>query len=192
MVKCSTLPYCMSLLPALLLINAGWSRLWDDYSKVPYLLNNDATKLITYDDSISVALKAERAIQENLSGVMIWAIGQDLNNGRQPLLEAVGNSMRAVSIINDISSPNTMRLYNSHPNPFNSSTTVQFRIPQNSHLTLDILDINGQIVEKLFSGNLEKGSHSVTWNPLHISSGLYFMVLQSNKQVMTNKLLYIK
>ena len=174
------------------LINAGWSRLWDDYSKVPYLLNNDATKLITYDDSISVALKAERAIQENLSGVMIWAIGQDLNNGRQPLLEAVGNSMRAVSIINDISSPNTMRLYNSHPNPFNSSTTVQFRIPQNSHLTLDILDINGQIVEKLFSGNLEKGSHSVTWNPPHISSGLYFMVLQSNKQVMTNKLLYIK
>ena len=174
------------------LINAGWSRLWDDYSKVPYLLNSDATKLITYDDSISVALKAERAIQENLSGVMIWAIGQDLNNGRQPLLEAVGNSMRAVSIINDISSPNTMRLYNSHPNPFNSSTTVQFRIPQNSHLTLDILDINGQIVEKLFSGNLEKGSHSVTWNPPHISSGLYFMVLQSNKQVMTNKLLYIK
>ena len=174
------------------LINAGWSRLWDDYSKVPYLLNNDATKLITYDDSISVALKAERAIQENLSGVMIWAIGQDLNNGRQPLLEAVGNSMRAVSIINDISSPNTMRLYNSHPNPFNSSTTVQFRIPQNSHLTLDILDINGQIVEKLFSGNLEKGSHSVTWNPPHISSGLYFMVLQSNKQVMTKKLLYIK
>ena len=174
------------------LINAGWSRLWDDYSKVPYLQNNDATKLITYDDSISVALKAERAIQENLSGVMIWAIGQDLNNGRQPLLEAVGNSMRAVSIINDISSPNTMRLYNSHPNPFNSSTTVQFRIPQNSHLTLDILDINGQIVEKLFSGNLEKGSHSVTWNPPHISSGLYFMVLQSNKQVMTNKLLYIK
>ena len=174
------------------LINAGWSRLWDDYSKVPYLLNNDATKLITYDDSISVALKAERAIQENLSGVMIWAIGQDLNNGRQPLLEAVGNSLLAVSIINDISSPNTMRLYNSHPNPFNSSTTVQFRIPQNSHLTLDILDINGQIVEKLFSGNLEKGSHSVTWNPPHISSGLYFMVLQSNKQVMTNKLLYIK
>ena len=174
------------------LINAGWSRLWDDYSKVPYLLNSDATKLITYDDSISVALKAERAIQENLSGVMIWAIGQDLYNGRQPLLEAVGNSMRAVSIINDISSPNTMRLYNSHPNPFNSSTTVQFRIPQNSHLTLDILDINGQIVEKLFSGNLEKGSHSVTWNPPHISSGLYFMVLQFNKQVMTNKLLYIK
>ena len=174
------------------LINAGWSRLWDDYSKVPYLQNNDATKLITYDDSISVALKAERAIKENLPGVMIWAIGQDLNNGRQPLLEAVGNSMRAVSIINDISSPNTMRLYNSHPNPFNSSTTVQFRIPQNSHLTLDILDINGQIVEKLFSGNLEKGSHSVTWNPPHISSGLYFMVLQSNKQVMTNKLLYIK
>jgi len=173
-------------------INAGWSRLWDDYSKVPYLLNSDATKLITYDDSISVALKTEKAIQENLSGVMIWAIGQDLNNGRQPLLEAVGNSMRAVSVISDIPSPKTMRLYNSYPNPFNSSTTIQFRISQNSHLTLDILDINGGIVEKLFSGNLDKGSHSVTWNPPHISSGIYFMVLQSNKNVMTNKLLYIK
>ena len=123
---------------------------------------------------------------------MIWAIGQDLNNGRQPLLEAVGNSMRALSVINNISSPETMKLYNSYPNPFNSSTIIQFRIPQNSHLTLDILDINGVIVEKLFSGKLVKGSHSVTWNPPHIPSGIYFMVLQSNKNVMTNKLLYIK
>ena len=173
-------------------INADWSRLWDDYSKVPYLLSSDATKLITYDDSISVAIKTEKAIQEDLSGIMIWAIGQDLNNGRQPLLEAVGNSMQSVSVINNTPSPETMRLYNSYPNPFNSSTTIQFRIPQNSHLTLDILDINGGIVEKLFSGKLEKGSHSVTWNPPHISSGIYFMVLQSNKNVMTNKLLYIK
>jgi chitinase len=173
-------------------INADWSRLWDDYSKVPYLMSSDATKLITYDDSISVAKKTEKAIQEDLSGVMIWAIGQDLINGRQPLLEAVGNSMRAVSVINNIPSPETMRLYNSHPNPFNSSTTIQFRIPQNSHLTLDILDINGGIVEKLFSGKLEKGSHFVTWNPPHISSGIYFMVLQSNNNIMTNKLLYIK
>ena len=173
-------------------INADWSRLWDDYSKVPYLMSSDATKLITYDDSISVAKKTEKAIQEDLSGVMIWAIGQDLINGRQPLLEAVGNSMRAVSVINNIPSPETMRLYNSYPNPFNSSTTFQFRIPQNSHLTLDILDINGGIVEKLFSGKLEKGSHFVTWNPPHISSGIYFMVLQSNNNIMTNKLLYIK
>ncbi|MDP6396400.1 MAG: glycosyl hydrolase family 18 protein [Candidatus Marinimicrobia bacterium] len=173
-------------------INADWSRLWDDYSKVPYLMSSDATKLITYDDSISVAKKTEKAIQEDLSGVMIWAIGQDLINGRQPLLEAVGNSMRAVSVINNIPSPETMRLYNSYPNPFNSSTTIQFRIPQNSHLTLDILDINGGIVEKLFSGKLEKGSHFVTWNPPHISSGIYFMVLQSNNNIMTNKLLYIK
>ncbi len=173
-------------------INADWSRLWDDYSKVPYLMSSDANKLNTYDDSISVAKKTEKAIQEDLSGVMIWAIGQDLINGRQPLLEAVGNSMRAVSVINNIPSPETMRLYNSHPNPFNSSTTIQFRIPQNSHLTLDILDINGGIVEKLFSGKLEKGSHFVTWNPPHISSGIYFMVLQSNNNIMTNKLLYIK
>ena len=155
-------------------------------------MSSDATKLITYDDSISVGIKTEKAIQEDLSGVMIWAIGQDLNNGRQPLLEAVGNSMRAVSVINNIPSPETMRLYNSYPNPFNSSTTIQFRIPQNSHLTLDILDINGGIVEKLFSGKLEKGSHFVTWNPPHISSGIYFMVLQSNNNIMTNKLLYIK
>ena len=173
-------------------INAGWSRLWDDYSKVPYLLNSDASKLITYDDSISVAIKTEKAIQEDLSGVMIWAIGQDINNGRQPLLEAIWNSMQAVSVINNTPSPEPMRLYNSYPNPFNSSTTIQFSIPQNSHLTLDILDINGGIVEKLFSGKLKKGSHSVKWNPPHISSGIYFMVLQSNKNVMTNKLLYIK
>ena len=173
-------------------MNADLSRLWDDYSKVPYLLSSDETKLITYDDSISVTLKTKKAIQENLSGVMIWAIGQDLINGRQPLLKAVGNSMRAVSVINDIPSPKAIRLYNSHPNPFNSNTTIHFQIPEHVDLTLDILDVNGRIVEKLFSGKLEKGSHSVTWNPPHISSGIYFMVLQSNKNVMTNKLLYIK
>ena len=29
-------------------INSGWNRLWDNFSEVPYLINSDSTKLITY------------------------------------------------------------------------------------------------------------------------------------------------
>ena len=173
-------------------INSGWNRLWDNFSEVPYLMNGDSTKIITYDDSISVMKKTEKAMEENLSGVMIWAIGHDIINGRQPLLESVGKSIRSVSVSKETPFPAKFRLYNNYPNPFNSGTTIQFRIPNNSAFSLDILDVNGRTVETLFTGYIEPGSHSIAWYPHNVPSGIYFALLKTNNHIITKKMVYVK
>jgi chitinase len=73
--------------------NAGWEYYWDDFSLVPYLQNTANTKVVTFDDTISIRVKCEYALDNNLSGMMIWALGQDVIGSSQPLLETIGREM---------------------------------------------------------------------------------------------------
>lgn len=54
-----------------------YTRKWDDTAKVPYLVDDKGTMQITYDDSLSVHLKGEYAVEKNLPGVMVWSLEGD-------------------------------------------------------------------------------------------------------------------
>lgn len=72
-----------------LLSEGGWTRLWDDETKVPWLLAPDHSVVIGYDDAESVALKTEWAMRQGYRGVFFWQIGADrLEDGSHPLQEA--------------------------------------------------------------------------------------------------------
>jgi chitinase len=67
----------------------GWTRLWDDETKNPWLLAPDRSAVICYDDPESVALKTEWAMKQGFRGVFFWQINQDrLADGSNPLQEA--------------------------------------------------------------------------------------------------------
>ena len=71
----------------------GWTYIWDDFAKVPYLVDPDQTKILSFDDVRSVGLKCDYIKERNLAGTMIWEISQDYLAGDQPLLETVGINM---------------------------------------------------------------------------------------------------
>lgn len=71
----------------------GWTYVWDDFAKVPYLINPDSTQIVSFDDVRSVGLKCDYAKERNLAGVMIWEISHDELAGDQPLLETVGQKI---------------------------------------------------------------------------------------------------
>ena len=73
----------------------GWTDRYDDFSKVPYLVNEKAGSMIFYDNPASIALKCMYARDKKLRGVMIWALGADYRDGKQPLLDAIGTVMKA-------------------------------------------------------------------------------------------------
>jgi chitinase len=52
-------------------------RHWDNQAKVPWLYNKETKIMISYEDSESIAVKAEYVIQKNLGGMMFWDLGQD-------------------------------------------------------------------------------------------------------------------
>ena len=71
------------------LMQAGWTRTWDDETKTPWLLAYDHSAVIGYDDAESVALKTAWAMQHNLRGVFFWQVlGDQMPDGKHPLQEA--------------------------------------------------------------------------------------------------------
>ncbi len=74
--------------------------------------------------------------------------------------------------------PTEFELSQNYPNPFNPSTTILFSVPEASEVTLAIYNLNGQLVQTLFSGTIKAGRHSVVWNGKDlrgssVASGIY-------------------
>jgi hypothetical protein len=65
-------------------------------------------------------------------------------------------------------------LYNNYPNPFNPGTYINYNIPGDSYVKIEIFNILGQSVAKLFEGNQTRGMYKLYWNAGKFASGLYF------------------
>jgi hypothetical protein len=84
-----------------------------------------------------------------------------------------------------------------YPNPFNPSTTINYNIPKDGDVKLNIYNLKGQLVKTLVSESKKSGSYKITWNGddqagNRVSSGLYFTRIESNGKTLTNKMLMLK
>jgi photosystem II stability/assembly factor-like uncharacterized protein len=87
---------------------------------------------------------------------------------------------------------NDFRLYNNFPNPFNSSTVIEFDIKEKDYYKLCIYDVLGRMIEEVISNYLEPGSYKINYNAGNLSSGIYFYVLSSVNYSLTKKFTLIK
>jgi chitinase len=174
----------------------GWGYNWDSVSAVPYLQDSSKTRLITFDDTMSVRLKTEYSFSKNFGGVMIWALDQDLNDNEQPLLEAIGNTIRKHASTGietgKPTSPDAFNLYNNYPNPFNPSTIIRISLSEYSAVKLIIYDVLGREIKTLLNGSLTSGIHSITFDGSQIPSGIYFYVLSTSTKSMCKKMILLK
>ncbi|MCX7983437.1 MAG: S8 family peptidase [Bacteroidetes bacterium] len=67
----------------------------------------------------------------------------------------------------------TFELYRNFPNPFNPSTTIQFRISTISFVSLKVFDQLGREIVTLVNEYMHPGVHSIIFNGSHLSSGIY-------------------
>ncbi|MCP4634687.1 MAG: T9SS type A sorting domain-containing protein, partial [candidate division Zixibacteria bacterium] len=75
---------------------------------------------------------------------------------------------------NEIIIPSCITLNQNYPNPFNANTTIQYILPYQSEVRLEIFNILGQRVEKLLDTNQKSGQYSIIWDASGYSSGIYF------------------
>ena len=59
------------------LTSPDWVRHWSATAQVPWLYNDSQHVFFTYDDPISLGIKADFARREHLGGMMIWVLGED-------------------------------------------------------------------------------------------------------------------
>jgi len=79
-----------------------------------------------------------------------------------------------------------------YPNPFNSTTTLAYDIPQAGETTLQVFDITGRLVETLKDRVIPAGTYSIQFDGQQLASGVYFIRLESNQQQDTQKIVLIK
>ena len=71
----------------------GFSYLWDDVAKAPYIYNKEQKLFITFDDKRSIGEKTKYTVQKGLNGIMFWELSHDLSNGG--LLDAIDEVRRS-------------------------------------------------------------------------------------------------
>ena len=76
--------------------------------------------------------------------------------------------------------PERFGLYQNYPNPFNPTTTISYRLPENSFVTLNVFDILGNEIDKLVNERQNAGEHTLSYNGIKLSSGTYFLRLNAN------------
>ena len=98
-------------------------------------------------------------------------------------------------------SPSVFRLHPPYPNPFNASTTIRFDLSEAGIVSLDIYAVTGRSVgaQNFVPGNdmpfkryMPAGSHEFTFNAENLSSGLYFIRLQTGEFKSVRKVMLLK
>ena len=93
---------------------------------------------------------------------------------------------------------NPFQLYQNYPNPFNSVTVIEYFLPQNSDIQLQIYDNLGRLIKTLYKGNQVAGNHKLVWDGTDnmgkpVSSGVYFYsIMDSKGHLITKKSILIK
>jgi photosystem II stability/assembly factor-like uncharacterized protein len=82
--------------------------------------------------------------------------------------------------------PTVYLLGQNYPNPFNPSTTIQYALPAQSRVRLQVYNTLGQIVADLVNAEQAAGWNQVMWEA-NVASGLYFYRLEAVSSEDPNK-----
>lgn len=98
---------------------------------------------------------------------------------------------------NDSEESFSFELSKNFPNPFNPTTTITYRLQRDAVVDLSVFNLLGQKVRTLVNGRVTGGTHVLIWDGKNdegrvVSTGVYFYRLQSDRQSITRKMMFLK
>jgi hypothetical protein len=93
--------------------------------------------------------------------------------------------------------PQVYSLGQNYPNPFNPTTTINYTIPKEGNVKIEVYDITGKLVTTLVNSSMSGGKYSVTWNGKNssgqnVGSGIYLYRIQASDFVSVKKMVMLK
>ncbi len=84
-----------------------------------------------------------------------------------------------------------------YPNPFNPTTTIEYSLPEEGNVCIEVYNIKGQKVKQLINEHKESGHHTIKWNGTDennksVGSGVYFYKVKTEKSSLINKMIMLK
>ncbi|TVP99390.1 MAG: BspA family leucine-rich repeat surface protein [Balneolaceae bacterium] len=121
---------------------------------------------------------------------LINQIANDIEVPRFELLITRGN-VDGLTLLGDL--PDKVNLAQNYPNPFNPTTIINFELPQQSQVYLEVFDMIGRRVATLIeSSTMQAGRHQINFDASGLTSGVYIYRLQAGSTVQSRKLTVIK
>ncbi len=123
-----------------------------------------------------------KAVNEGLTDTDIWSLaiidsnifaGTDSGVWRRPLSQMIGTSSVAQN-------PSTQSESTAYPNPLTQSTTINFTSPESGAAEITIVNLLGAEVARIYSGEMDAGTHSFTWNASALPPGTYWCEIRMN------------
>ncbi len=95
--------------------------------------------------------------------------------------------------INSKETPDSYKLEQNDPNPFSSTTSIKYYLPQKATVTLEVLDVSGRTIETLIDNVESIGEHTITYDGSGLSSGTYLYRLRTQAGfTQSKKMLLVK
>jgi hypothetical protein len=88
--------------------------------------------------------------------------------------------------------PDSYKLFQNFPNPFNPSTTINYSVPEAGIVELNVFDALGRKVATLVNDYKQTGNYSVDFNASALPSGIYYYEILSDEFRDRKKMTLIK
>jgi murein DD-endopeptidase MepM/ murein hydrolase activator NlpD len=98
---------------------------------------------------------------------------------------------------NKLSIISNFELKQNYPNPFNPTTTIKYKIPNESNnlyrnITITVFDILGREIKSLVNKKQTAGNYSINFDASDFPSGVYYYQLNSDNFIETKKMILLK
>ena len=147
------------------------------------LAHHDSTFILPVDGTIIEISGLVVPVEDDLDRIIVLALSVADDD------ETIGTVLGVDQMI-DLSS-HELRGTN-YPNPFNPSTTIEFRLLEAGLTTLKIYDIRGVEIDSPLKAHLEAGLHQIQFNPGNLSGGTYLYAIEANGLREVHKMVYLK
>ena len=92
----------------------------------------------------------------------------------------------------DVLNPEAISLGSAYPNPFNPTTSFELTVGNAGHVTMNVYNVMGQVVETLVNNTMDAGNYNITWDATNFSSGMYVVKAETVNGLASQKVMLVK
>jgi hypothetical protein len=173
-------------------IRLKWTHSADPaYAYYVYRVNPDSTRTFLGGSPNNAYFVPEivRVGSEETTVIEVRAIGPDFS-----LSNADTTSVTWVTTgVEESVSLFQLSLAPGRPNPFSTSTVIEYTVPGTSMVGLHVFSMDGRLVETIVEDQLPAGSYSSVWAPEEgCCAGMYFIRLRSGEESRVEKCILLR